>query len=342
MDDQGAARSGQETSEPLGYLIACVDGRDLVAPISDQLYVGRECLGISARRRLLIPDRAISRNHLEIRLDATADQAFIIDTSTNGTWLNGVRLERDLLVPIRPRDQIRIGKVELTFQTDRFTAAPHPDPHPTYREINEAAMVMVVGDISGYSTISQITDNKVIALSLHTLWQQLDEVLREHRGTINHYAGDALYAVWELGASPQANELAIDFALAANQRVEDIGHELPLRQADGSPIRMGWGVVQGKAALTAIARLAEAVVGDSTNLAFRLAGIAGRDGRAAVMVTDVVHAAVEAQYSWGHAEQVEIKGRSGTQTVYPVLTRRLDDGHGSPMNTRHDGPTQAN
>ncbi|ORB70122.1 adenylate/guanylate cyclase domain-containing protein [Mycobacterium shinjukuense] len=308
-------------SEPLGYLVTHIDDRELVVPIFDQLYVGRECVGISEQRRLLIADPAVSRNHLEIRLDAAADQAFAIDTSTNGTWLNGVRLVRDVPAPIQAHDRIRIGKVELTFQTDRFTAVGELDPNLTYSEINEAAMVMVVGDITGYSTISQVTDHKLIAQGLHTLWQQLGHVLRDYRGTLIEYAGDALYAVWELNTLPRANELAIDFALAANRRVDEIGHELPLRHTDGSSIHMGWGVVQGKAALTAMAH-AETVLGDSTNLAFRLAGIAGRGGRAPVMVTDVVHAAVEAQYVWGPAERVEIKGRHGMQTVYAVLRRR--------------------
>lgn len=321
MDDLDAARRGQETSEPLGYLIAHIGGRDSVVPIFDQLYVGRECAGITALRRLLIPDPAVSRNHFEIRLDVAADQAFVIDSSTNGTWLNGLRLERGFPAPIQAHDRIRIGKVDMTFQTDRFNAVRKLDPDLTYREISEASMVLVVGDITDYSAISQVTDVMLIARSLHTLWQQLGYVLREHRGTLNHYAGDALYAVWELQALPQANELAIDFALAANRLVNEIGPELPLRHTDGSPIHMGWAVVQGKAALTAMPRLAEAVLGDSTNLAFRLAGIAGRGRRAPVMVTDVVHAAVEPQYAWGEAEQIEIKGRHGMQTVFPVLTR---------------------
>ena len=41
---------------------------------------------------------------------------------------------------------------------------------------------------------------------------------RAHRGTLNHYAGDALYAVWELSALPQANALAVEFALAETAR----------------------------------------------------------------------------------------------------------------------------
>ena len=226
-----------------------------------------------------------------------------------------------MLAPLRPDDQIRIGDVALTFRSNRFTAVRKTITNFTEARIVEAAMVMVVGDITNYSTISEVTDNKVIASSLNYLWHELRHVLHAHRGTLNHYAGDALYAVWELRTLPEANELAVDFALAANQKVEELAPALPLREPDGSPIHMGWGVVQGMAAMAAMTRTVEAVIGDATNVAFRLAGIAGRAGRAAVMVTDAVHAAIEAQYIWGDGEQVAIKGRSGMETVYPVVAR---------------------
>jgi class 3 adenylate cyclase len=71
---------------------------------------------------------------------------------------------------------------------------------------------------------------------------------------------------------PDGAELAIDFALSANRLVEELAPELPLRDPDGSPIHMGWGVVHGKAALAAMTRSVEAVIGDATNVAFRLAG----------------------------------------------------------------------
>lgn len=309
-------------SEPRAYLVMDADGAERRVPIFDQLFVGRECAGISEHRRLVIRDPGISRNHLEIRLDTGTDQAFIIDTSTNGTLLNGARLERAVLVPIKPNDQIRIGDLVLTFRSDRFKAVRKAATMLTEARIVEAAMVMVVGDIVNYSTISEVTDSQVIARSLNHLWGELRTVLRAHRGTLNHYAGDALYAVWELRTLPEANRLAIDFALAANQRVEDIAPTLALRDADGSPIHMGWGVVQGSAAIAAMTRTVEAVIGDATNVAFRLSGIAGRAGHASVIVTEAVHNVVEAQYIWGEAEQVAIKGRKLQETVYPVIGSR--------------------
>jgi adenylate cyclase len=307
--------------EPQAHLIVRAEDGAQIVPIFDQLFVGRACAGIAEQRRLVIDDPGISRNHLEIRLDPATDQAFIIDTSTNGTLLNGTRLERAVLVPIRPNDQIRIGDIVLRFRSDRFNTIRESTTDYTMTRITEETMVMVVGDITNYSTISEVTDNKVIAESLNFLWHELRRVLRDHHGTLNHYAGDAMYAVWGLRELPHANELAIDFALAANHTVEQIAPQIPLREPDGSPIRMGWAVVQGRAALAAMSRTVEAVIGDATNVAFRLAGIAGRGGRAAVMTTAAVHLATESRYAWGPPEEVAIKGRSGTEVAFPVITR---------------------
>ena len=314
---------GGRPDEPLAHLVVVGDGgSERAVPIFDQLFVGRECGGIGEARRLVIDDAAISRTHLEIRLDAESDQAFVIDTSSNGTLLNGVRLERAVALRIRPGDEIRIGDVTLVFCSQRFTAVAEIAAGGTPLRISQAALVMVVGDIMNYSTISQVTDEAVMAHGLHTLWRQLGAVLRAHHGTLSHYAGDALFAVWELRRFPHAAELAIDFALSANRLVEQLGPELALRGPDGSPIRMGWGVVQGMAALAAMTRSADAVIGDSANVAFRLAGLAGRHGRAAVMVSSGVQGAVAGQFIWGPGEHVEIRGRRGMETVFPVTARK--------------------
>jgi len=189
---------GERPGEPLGFLIVDDGGPQRSVPIFDQMFVGRECVGINESRRLVIRDPEISRNHLEIRLDAVSDQAFVIDISTNGTLVNGIRLERAVPLPIKPGDEIRIGDVAMTFRSQRFTGVDTGDlPGLTRTRISQAAMVMVVGDIINYSTISEVTDEGVIAQSLHTLWHEVGGVLQAHRGTLNHYAGDAIFAIWE-------------------------------------------------------------------------------------------------------------------------------------------------
>jgi len=85
---------------------------------------------------------------------------------------------------------------------------------------------------------------------------------------------------------------------------------------------MGWGVVAGMAAVAPMSRSTDAVIGDAANVAFRLAGLAGRDGRAAVLATRGVQRYAATRFNWGEAQQVELKGRLGTETVVPVAPRR--------------------
>ncbi|AFM19517.1 family 3 adenylate cyclase [Mycolicibacterium chubuense NBB4] len=311
---------GDDPDEPLGHLV--VHSRDLTVPIFDQLFVGRECAGVGERRRLVLAERHISRNHFEIRLIADLDLAVVIDTSTNGTLLNGEPLARTVAQPIKTGDEITIADIAMTFRSRRFRSVSRQVPTVTQAQISESDMVMVVGDIIGYSTISEVTDSRMLAESLYTLWCELDGLLRAHHGTLSHYAGDALYAVWNVQTHPDAHRLAIDFALAADRLLATIGASLSLRDEHGAPIRMGWSVVHGSGAQAAMARSVAAILGDSTNLAFRLAGIAGRDGRAAVLVTGKVHDAVHDAYVWGPPEEVRVKGRRGEVTVFPVLARQ--------------------
>ena len=52
----------------------------------------RNAIGIDDNHCFLIDDESVSRSHLELHLDTGQDQAWLVDRSTNGTWLNGARM----------------------------------------------------------------------------------------------------------------------------------------------------------------------------------------------------------------------------------------------------------
>ncbi|MGD9526982.1 FHA domain-containing protein [Pseudonocardia sp.] len=299
-------------------------GAEHATPIVDRIFVGRECAGIEESRRLIISDPVASRTHFEIRLDHAHDRAFIIDSSTNGTHVNGLRIARSAPRALRPGDRVRVGRTEFEFRSDGFAGAGDPantDSKLTMARINLAQMMMVVGDLTNYSTSSQFAGDETVASCLRDLYGGLTQLLTRHRGTLNHYAGDALYAVWELEHIPDANELAVDYALAADDHVREVAPGLPLRGPGGAPLRMGWAVVRGTAAVTTLPHGAVSVIGDATNLAFRLSGLAGREGRASVIVAERAREAVVSRFRWGPAERVPTKGRAGEEVVYPVTGR---------------------
>jgi adenylate cyclase len=315
-----------EPGPPAALVIAAVRAEKHSTPVYDWLMVGRECPGVDERHRLLIDDPAVSRTHLELRLDFELDQAWLTDHSTNGTRLNGRRIERSVPVSIKPGDRVRLGQAELQFRSPRFTAMAGRVPggakgRQTLREVAVMDMVMVVGDIVGFSTIAENTGDLVLLEAVDRLYAELRQILSRHHGTLSNYVGDAFFATWEVAAVPDAARAAVAFAVEAAETVPRIAAGLDLRDPGGRPLRMGWGVASGTAAVSQLTGMLVTVLGDATNVAFRLSAIAGREGRAGVLVTQAVHRATSEGFAFTPPSAIQVKGR--TQAVEVLGASRL-------------------
>jgi adenylate cyclase len=290
--------------------------QERVVPIHDRLFIGRECAGIEPDQRIIVLGEDVSRNHCEIRLDTQQDRAYVVDSSTNGTRVNGTRIERAQPVVLRSGDRIVVGPKELEFRSDQFVAESGPDHGVTVRNMSLTRMAMVVGDIIQYSTISEYTESDVLMAGLERVFSQLFRLLSAHRGTLNNYVGDAFFAIWELDHNPNGVHDAMEFALAADRLVLELSPELSLRDPEGSPIRMGWAVAAGLVAVSSMTGMLVAVLGDATNLAFRVSGLAGRDGRSDVLATGAVRDATQDRFRFEDPEDVTVKGRMASERIY--------------------------
>lgn len=306
---------------PLAFLVVDPGSAgERTLPIHDRLCVGRECPGVDPSSRLLVDDERVSRNHFEIRVDEQRNCAFLVDSSTNGTRLNGARVERAMPVQLRPGDRIAVGKKELEFRSDKLIGTNAGAASRTVANISLTRMAMVVGDIIQYSTVSEYTETEVLMSNVGRLYGELYQLLNRHHGTVNNYVGDAFFAVWELDHNPDGVKEALDFALAASELVSELSPKLDLREPDGTPIRMGWAVAEGLVGVSTLTGMLVAL-GDATNLAFRLSGLAGRDGRAPVLATAAVQTATEDMFRFDQPEDVTVKGRKATERIYAAAPR---------------------
>ncbi len=287
----------------------------------DRLFVGRECAGVDDTRRIVLPDDlAVSRNHLEIRVDAETSQAFVVDTSSNGSRINGVRIERSVAIPLNEGDQIQVGTHVLGFRsaahitrgTDRAASGA------TVSIGAPSMMAMVVGDLINFSTVSEQADHQILARDVHSLYRELRALLTQHRGTLVDYVGDAFFASWEFDVDPAAPDNALNFVLAAAQRVNECTANFELRYADGTPLRMGWAVTMGSVVMRLMPGAVVMALGDIVNVSFRIASIAGREGRPDILATHSIKLASRAPFKFGEPETVPVKGRIGTETIYGV------------------------
>ena len=62
------------------------------------------------------------------------------------------------------------------------------------------------------------------------------------------------------------------------------------------------------------------VLGDAVNVGFRIASIAGREGRPDILAIQAVREASAAPFRFGEPESVPVKGRLGIETIYGVFT----------------------
>lgn len=277
------------------------------------LLVGRECAGVDPPRRLIVDDPSISRVHFEVRIHPTRG-AVLIDMSTNGTLLNGRRVERGEPIPLHDGDLIEMGEMEFAFVAPAPVDTAHPDVSSTVRTLGAKPVVAVVGDIVGYTALSERHGAEAVGRAIDDLFAALARLLTSHHGTASNYAGDAMFAFWDAGRDVTAPQHAIRFAVEADELVDRLAADLPIRAADGE-VRMGWGVTLGEAATSRPSPAREVVHGDAVNLAFRLAGVAARDGLPSVLVTEGAAAAAPSAARYGPIQQLSVKGRAAPARV---------------------------
>ncbi|MEA2170147.1 MAG: adenylate cyclase, partial [Solirubrobacteraceae bacterium] len=241
--------------------------------------------------------------------------ATFIDLSTNGTRLNGRRVERAESIPLVDGDRVDVGRTTLVFRTSASASATRKQSGMTEQAWEARQLGVVVGDIVGYTGLMETHDAQAVAEATDSLFKGFHRRVAEHRGTVAAYPGDAIFAVWDLDDEPRVAD-AVRFALMAHALVSTDAPALTLRNPAGEPLRMGWAVTAGPAGAAWPSPGRQSVHGDAINLAFRLAGIAARDGRAPVLVTAEVRALAPDVARYGEAETISIRGRTSPAIVH--------------------------
>lgn len=239
----------------------------------------------------------------------------MVDLSTNGTYLNGRLVERGNRVALGDGDQIELGASSLEFHSD----ATHPRgnrarstvlrPHPT-------PLAIVVGDIVGYTELTQRLGGAAVGAATDALFVALAELLADQRGTVRDRAGDAILGAWDLSRDAGAVDCAVRFALAAAELVAGKAQSLPMRDARGAPVRMGWAVTVGDAMIGRPRARGGALFGPAVILAFRLASEAARGALGEVLVSEEVAVAAPNAGRYGPLIELEVKGYAAPARVH--------------------------
>lgn len=282
-----------------------------VVTIVDRVVVGRECRGVRRQQRLLVDDPTVSRHHFEIRL--APGRAELVDLSTNGTKLNGRRVERAVPTRLKAGDRLRIGKVELEFHGTDLDDEEDRRGNTTQRRFTDAPMFVVAGDIIDSTAITRAASSSAVAGAIDELFGELRLLIADHGGSTANLAGDAILGVWDEGDDPGATvEQVVGFTQAA---VEHVARRVSAAGDDDPHLAMGWGVTFGSASLAVVGSYATQVLGEPVALACRLAGLAGRGTRPAVLASSHPHLDPRAS---GKRMKLRVKGWAAPTDVYAL------------------------
>ena len=272
------------------------DSPSRVVPIIGHLRVGRKSGAASAPSQLLLDDPAVSRDHFELHA-GPADGVVLLDHSSNGTRVNGHRVPRDEPCSLTDGDFIEVGSLRMSFRSLDAPERISDDVRTAIREIEHAHVATVVGDVVGYTEMAERDGDEATAAAADELFAALDELTVAHGATTSLREGDSLFAAWDVTPDPEAADKAVRFALAASALAGD------------SALQVGWGVTLGVGVRGFPSMARHAVDAAPINLAFRLAGLAARDGEPAVLVGAEAATAAPDAADYGDALELVMRGR---------------------------------
>ncbi len=306
----------------------CTAGENQSILVQDRIYIGRTCTGVPVDRRILIAEPNVSRDHAVITFFGGI--LTIKDTGRNGTRLNGVRITSSVEHPLKNTDVLEIGT--LTFHVASTPGHEHSfsgesATSETQTVALEEYVTHLVADVRGFSTFSQHSHSSDVYEVMSEIFAFLSKAVHAHRGTVKDYAGDAIFAYWEHG-DKEASQQAVCACRAARKQLLDCNRLITSLsgQSDTGPLRIGWGISTGKVTLAHYGLRNDnvAVVGDSTNLAFRLSSLANKTLTSPIILCENTARLVTDTLSVTSVGHVHTKGRTGKEHVYSLDDMPLD------------------
>jgi|GEM_PF-5079774 len=175
----------------------------------------------------------------------------------------------------------------------------------------EQTVTVLFSDIRSYTQISETMTPEQNFAFLNRYLAEMGPIIREHRGFVDKYIGDAIMAIF-----PGDPSDAVRCAIAMQRRIRYLNDQV--RQRIGPPIRVGIGIHTGKTMLGIVGeaeRRQGTVISDAVNLASRLEGLTIKL-KAGILLSAVTAASVPDGISLRPMGVARIRGKTAPIRVY--------------------------
>lgn len=227
---------------------------------------------------------------------------------------------------VESRNRRRLAKLFGTYVPSELVSEMVNEGGTYDMRAETREMTVMFCDMRGFTRLAENLPPTEVQALLNEVFNRLTRVIRERRGTIDKYIGDAIMAFWGAPlADPAHAAHAVDAALALVAEVAHINQE---RSHLGSPpIFVSIGLSTGSMCVGDLGsdlRRSYTVIGDAVNLGARIEGLTRHYG-VDVLASDATREHAGA-FEWQALDRVRVKGRSGIVTLWRPLPPLSPDG----------------
>ncbi len=193
------------------------------------------------------------------------------------------------------------------------------DPEKYSMEGKSDELTVLFSDIVGFTSISEALEPKDLAAFINEYLTTMSLVIRNHRGTLDKYIGDAIMAFW--GAPVSDAEHARQGVLAGlAMQAELVRINEHIRDKGWPEIKIGIGLNSGVMRVGDMGskvRRAYTVMGDPVNLGSRLEGLT-REYGVGILVGESVKSRVK-DVVFREVDRVKVKGKDEPVAIFEPL-----------------------
>ena len=174
-------------------------------------------------------------------------------------------------------------------------------------------MAILFSDIRSFTNLSEEMTPQENFDFINNYLKEVSPVVRNHRGFIDKYIGDAVMALF-----PESADDAVQSAICMQKQVAGYNEELKLKNIH--PIAIGVGVHTGTLMLGTIGereRMESTVISDAVNLASRLEGLTKFYG-AGILISENTLEELRENYQYRFLEKVTVKGKKKAVGVFEI------------------------
>lgn len=272
-------------------------------------------IAVALARRISRPIEDLSRK-MEVvgsgALDVEApvdgrDEVATLARSFN-QMVDGLREKARLAayVPEKARDAIAEAKGHRALDPKRVRAS------------------VLFSDLRGFTTLSEQLDPALVVEMLNEFLEEMQRVIRHHRGYISDYIGDAILAVFAeeetLSTSASSARRAVRCALEMQDALAElrrVSANVALRE-----LRMGIGVNTGylvEGDVGPAARLKYAVIGDTVNTAARIQDRSKEGKHTCILISATTREDVQNEVEVAFFGDEMLRGKSAQVSIWEVV-----------------------